>query len=237
MQRPDKSTDNDGHADDGHAPVAEPSVEEVEQPVHRNAQEYEPAVCHDIADGGIGKIQVTQVGVEFGTGVNIVGERLDFIGGHGQIGDSHGHGDAGHQGVAFMRQRKFLAGGVHGGPPGLVLGKKDGGVILAHDAGISQVLERAFQDAGLGTAEKAACEIGRHFLFQGAVCMVKEMGVGIFWFAFGDRIGAPAEDAHVAQILDIGRFIEQGDGQANEIFAAGQYFTFQIFDGVQGVRF
>jgi len=67
--------------------------------------------------------------------------------------------------------------------------------------------------------------------------MVKEMGVGIFWFAFGDGIGAPAEDAHVAQILDIGRFIEQGDGQANEIFAAGQHFPFQIFDGVQGVRF
>ncbi len=59
-------------------------------------------------------------------------------------------------------------------PPGLVLGKKDGGVILAHDAGISQVLERAFQDAGLGAAEKAACEIGRHFLFQRAVCMVKK---------------------------------------------------------------
>ena len=63
---------DDGHADDGHAPVSEPSVEEVEQPVHRHAQEDEPAVRHDVADGGVGEVQVAQVGVEFGTGVDAV---------------------------------------------------------------------------------------------------------------------------------------------------------------------
>lgn len=166
MQRPDERADDDGHADDGHAPVSEPSVEEVEQPVHRHAQEDEPAVRHDVADGGVGEVQVAQVGVEFGTGVDVVGERLYFVGRHGQVGDAHGYGYAGHQRVVFMLQREFLAGGVHGGALGFVLGKKNGGVVLAHHAGIGQVLQGAFQDAGLCGAEKAAREVGGHFLFQ-----------------------------------------------------------------------
>ena len=65
--------------------------------------------------------------------------------------------------------------------------------------------------------------------------MVEEVGVGILRFTLGDGVGAAAEDAHVAQILDVGGFVEQGDGQADEVFAAGQYFSFQILDGVQGV--
>jgi len=65
--------------------------------------------------------------------------------------------------------------------------------------------------------------------------MVEEVGVGVLRFTLGDGVGAAAEDAHVAQILDVGGFVEQGDGQADEVFAAGQYFSFQILDGVQGV--
>ena len=39
------------------------------------------------ADGGVGEVQVAQVGVEFGTGVDVVGERLYFVGRHGQVGE------------------------------------------------------------------------------------------------------------------------------------------------------
>ena len=134
-----------------------------------------------------------------------------------------------------MGQGKFLARGVHRGACGLFLRNEDGGVVLAHHPGVGQVLQWAFQHAGLGGAEKAAREVGGGLLFQGAVRMVEKVGVGILGFALGDGVGTPCKDAQIAQILDIGGFVEKGDGQADDVFAAGEHFSGRVRDGVERV--